>query len=282
MQLSDERLDLPARPPHMLPPNLWMANAPGSTLWMPVGDASEQFLGLVALALAHGAFLVDRDTGEPAGELEPFLRSGLIHEERALPLQEVQDDAYETGCLELAMIGHNIVLVMQAMGLGGLYLAGLNRWSVLGAFADEGIQGLGFEFVEDHQGMKNPVGLAGAYEGLCPPFTADMDEAVEIFVARKFGDDGAYAINDQGPWRKAREVKESVTVATDEFVDCLKAVARYVYDKHGTFPGTRTTMVLPGFVQTVHLDCDYYDEHYQPGAYLRTHAEHDALWHGGE
>ena len=42
VQLSERRLDLPAAPPHMLEPNLWMANAPGSTLFMPVGDASEQ------------------------------------------------------------------------------------------------------------------------------------------------------------------------------------------------------------------------------------------------
>ena len=45
VQLSGRRLDLPAAPPHMLEPNLWMANAPGSTLFMPVGDASEQVLG---------------------------------------------------------------------------------------------------------------------------------------------------------------------------------------------------------------------------------------------
>ena len=282
VKLSDERLDLPARPPHMLPPNLWMANAPGSTLWMPVGDCSEQFLGLLTLALAHGALVVDRDTGEPAGELEPFLSSGLLDEAKVLPLQEVQADAYETNCLELAMIGHNIVLVMQAMGLGGLYLAGLNRWSVLGASAGDGIRGLGFECVEDRQGIKNPVGLAGIYEGLCPPFVADMDEAVEIFVERKFGEEGAYAIDDQGPWRRGRQIKESVTVASEEFVDCLKAVARYVHGKYGVFPGTRTTMVLPGFVQTVHLDCEYYDEHYEPGAYLPTHAHHDELWHGDE
>jgi hypothetical protein len=29
VKLADERLDLPAAPPHMLEPNLWMANAPG-------------------------------------------------------------------------------------------------------------------------------------------------------------------------------------------------------------------------------------------------------------
>ena len=34
------------------------------------------------------------------------------------------------------------------------------------------------------------------------------------------------------------------------------------------------------YLQTHHLDLDYYDHHFDPGAYLRTHAEHQARWHG--
>jgi hypothetical protein len=32
-------------------PNLWMANAPGSTVFMPIADASEQVLALLAMAI---------------------------------------------------------------------------------------------------------------------------------------------------------------------------------------------------------------------------------------
>jgi hypothetical protein len=53
-KLSDARLDLPAEPPHMLEPNVWMANKPGSTLFMPIGDASEQMIALMALAMSNG------------------------------------------------------------------------------------------------------------------------------------------------------------------------------------------------------------------------------------
>jgi hypothetical protein len=35
-------------------------------------------------------------------------------------------------------------------------------------------------------------------------------------------------------------------------------------------------------VQAVHLDTDYYDTHYQPGAYLPTHADHWQRWHAGD
>jgi hypothetical protein len=38
-------------------------------------------------------------------------------------------------------------------------------------------------------------------------------------------------------------------------------------------------MVLTGYVQAVHLDTDYYDTHFQPGAYLPAHSQHWARWH---
>jgi hypothetical protein len=129
-QLSHARLDLPAAPPHMLDPNLWMANRPGSTLFMPVGDASEQFLAFMAMAMANGTVIVDDAAGRPAGDLAPFIRSGLLDDAKRTPLSVLQMMAYEANCAELAFMGHNIVLVMQAMGLGGLFFTGLNRWCV--------------------------------------------------------------------------------------------------------------------------------------------------------
>ena len=73
--------------------------------------------------------------------------------------------------------------------------------------------------------------------------------------------------------------QKGVTPYSEEFIDCLAEVAQYVYDTYGKFPNTFTTMVLPGYVQAVHLDTDFYDTHYQPGAYLETHAEHMERWH---
>ena len=279
-QLSDRRLDLPAASPHMLEPNLWMANAPGSTLFLPVGDASEQVLGLMAMALANGNMLVDDIAGRPAGDLAPFVRSGLLQEDKRIPLTVLQQMAYEANVSELAFMGHNIVLTMQAMGLGGLYFNGLNRWSILGAFKENGIEGLEFRFVQDSRWtLPNPVGLDGHLEGLCPPYVSDMREAVNIFVERKFGPKGAYDPSTPGAWREAKAIKQGVTPYSEEFIDCLSEVAQYVYDTYGKFPNTFTTMVLSGYVQAVHLDTDFYDTHYQPGAYLPSHAHHMERWH---
>jgi hypothetical protein len=283
VQLSEHRLDLPAAPPHMLEPNLWMANAPGSTLFMPVGDASEQVLGLLAMAIANGNVIVDDVAGRPAGDPAPFLRSGLLDESKRVPLTVVQQLAYEGNLSELAFMGHNVVLTMQAMGLGGLYLSGLNRWSILGAFAEGGIAGLGFRFVHDDRWvLPNPVGLDGHFEGLCPPYVADMREAVEVFIDRKFGAGGTYDPATPGPWQETEAIKKGITPDSEEFVDYLGAVAQHVYDSYGRFPNTFTTMVLSGYVQAVHLDTGFYDTHYQPGAYLETHAKHMERWHGGD
>jgi hypothetical protein len=279
-RIRDGRLDLPSMPPYILPPNLWWANQPGSTLFMPVGDASEECLGFMALMIRHGVMLVDHETGEQAGDLEPFVRSGLLDEGKRFPIVEFVADVHEDMCLELAFMGHNIVLMMQAMGIGGLYFNGMDRLSVLGASAGDGIAGLGFRIVEDDRWTApNVVGLDGVYEGLCPPYFPDMRAAVEAFVERKFGPGGAYDPSLGGPWREVGAVRASVAPYTDEFVDCMAVVAQYIYDKFGKFPGTRSTIVLPGFVQAHHLDTDFYDTHYAPGAYLPSHASHLERWH---
>jgi hypothetical protein len=280
VRLSDERLDLPARPGHMMEPNFWMANAPGSTLFMPVGDVSEQLLGILAIFLANGYVIRDDMAKRPAGDLAPFVRSGLLDEERAFPLSVLELSTYEANTMELAFMGHNMVLALQAMGLGGLFFNGVNRWSVLGAFAGDGVRGLGFRCVTDERWTTpNPVGLAGHFEALCPPFQPDMRAAVETFVQRKFGPGGAYDPATPGPWKESARVKGSVTPYTDEFIDCMSTVAQYVLDTYGKFPATTPTIALTGYVQAQHIDTEFYDEHFEPGAYLETHAAHMDRWH---
>lgn len=283
IQVKEGRIDLPSSPPHILPPNLWWANKPGSTLFMPVGDASEECLGIMALMVRHGVMVVDHETGEPAGNLEPFVRSGLLDPEKRLPLSELLSDVNDSMCLELAFMGQNIVLMLQAMGLGGLYFNGMDGLSALGAYANDGVSGLGFRFIEDDRWVTpNPVGLDGVYEALCPPNYPDMHAAVEAFAARKFGTGGAYDPDVPGPWQESGRVKRSVAAYERDFVDCMSEVARYIHGKYGKFPGTRSTIMLPGFVQAHHIDTDFYDTHYKDGAYLETHAQHIARWHGGE
>ena len=282
VKLTDRRLDLPAQPPHVLPPNLWMANAPGTTLFMPVADASEQTLGLLTMAMANGNFPVDDQHGRPAGDLAPFVRSGLLDDAKPTPISVLQQMAYDSNIAELSFMAHNIVLTMQAMGLGGLFLCGINSWSALGAFAANGVTGFGFRFVEDERWtLPNPVGLDGQFEGLCPPYQPDMRTAAQVYVERKFGSAGVYSSPD-GPWKESATIKSGVEPYSDEFVSCLGEVAQYIYDTYGRFPVAPATMVLTGSVQVVHLDTDFYDTHFQPGAYLPSHRDHWETWHADE
>jgi hypothetical protein len=125
----------------MLEPNLWMANAPGSTLFMPVADASEQVSG--SWPWPWRTATCSSTTWPAARPVTWRLSSAAAScdEDKRIPLTVLQQMAYEANVAELAFVGHNMVLTMQAMGLGGLYLNGLNRWSVLGAFGDSGIHG---------------------------------------------------------------------------------------------------------------------------------------------
>jgi hypothetical protein len=279
-KLSDKRLDLPAAPGHMLEPNYWWANTPGSTLFMPVGDASEEMLGLLALLVENGYLIVDTEAGRPAGKLAPFAQSGLLDDEKKYPLAFLETTVHSALCAELSFMAHNIVLTMQAMGLGGLYFGGVNDLSVLGAQAENGVRGLGFRIVQNEEWIvPRVVGLDGVLESLCPPYYPDMSAAAGAFVARKFGAGAAYDSETPGPWKDSAAVKETVSPYSDELVECLGEVAQYVYDKHGSFPGTTRTTVLPGYVQSHHIDTEFYDAHYQPGSYLESHETHWERWH---
>jgi len=65
------------------------------------------------------------------------------------------------------------------------------------------------------------------------------------------------------------------------FKACVAAQAQYVFDTFGKFPGTVPSVFIMNYVQAHHLDLDFYDRFFKPGAYLRTHAEHMQRWHAG-
>jgi hypothetical protein len=280
-QLSGARLEIPRRPPHMSEHNLWNANVPGSVLFMPVVDMSQRALASLCLQLVNGAYLYDDIARRPCGDLEPFFRAGLLQESRRVPLSGFEQNQLANATAETAILGHNITLVMQAMGLGGWLYTGINPNTALGAFAAEGIPGLGFRFTRrEDWSAPNPVGLDGLYEGLCPPYCPDMRAAAQALARLKFGPGGTYDPETPGPFLRNSQVKGSVKPYSEAFVAALGEMAQYVYDTYGRFPATTPTMLLRIVVQAQHLDTEFYDAHFDKGAYLDTHAQHLARWHG--
>ena len=106
-----------------------------------------------------------------------------------------------------------------------------------------------------------------------------MRAAVRGLAERKFGKGGTYDPELPGPFRDNHAVKSSVQPYSEELIECLGEIAQYIYDTYGKFPGTVPTIFMHVMVQAQHIDTEFYDTHYQEGAYLDTHANHMARWH---
>ena len=99
-----------------------------------------------------------------------------------------------------------------------------------------------------------------------------MRDAVEALAKRKFGEGGVYNPNTPGAWSDSPKVRESATPYTEEFKDCVALQAQYIYDTYGKFPGTIQSIFCFMYVQAQHLDLDFYNHYFNPGAYpQRTH-----------
>jgi hypothetical protein len=109
-----------------------------------------------------------------------------------------------------------------------------------------------------------------------------MRAAVEAVCERKFGPGGPFHPETPGPWQDSPKVRGAAQVHEESFKACVALQAQYVFDTFGKFPGTVPSIFLIMHLQAHHLDLEFYDKFYKPGAYLRTHAQHMTLWHGGD
>jgi hypothetical protein len=107
-----------------------------------------------------------------------------------------------------------------------------------------------------------------------------MAAAVEAFAERKFGPGGPFHPGTPGAWTDSPGVRGSAQIHDPAFKACVARQAQYVFDTFGKFPGTVPSVFIMNYVQAHHLDLDFYDRFFRPGAYLRTHAEHMQRWHG--
>lgn len=241
---------------------------------------TQQLLDFLAIFLAGGAVIWDSANDRPCGELDRFVRSGLLDERKRMAIVDVEQYVLATGAAEQAMVCQNVVLALQAMGLGGWTFTGIHPPSLLGAFAADGFPGLGFRFARDPRWTQpNPVGRDGAFEALCPPYVPNMRAAVGRFADLKFGPGDAYDPARPGPFRDTPGVNAAVERYAPEFVDALAEVAQYLHDAYGKFPATIPSVYARIYAQAQHADLDYYDAFYGPDACLDTHRRHMERWH---
>ncbi|MCG8350553.1 MAG: hypothetical protein MI924_22525 [Chloroflexales bacterium] len=280
-KLADGRLHIPAEEPYMEGHNTWCVNRSGSLLVIPVADVAQHLIATLCFLVQNGCCIFDDIHGEQIAGMEQF--GDLVDVANSFPLSFVEQYALTEVTAELATSCYAGMLMLQAMGLGGWMFDGIDRHVVLGASGDPNVPGLGFRYdTNDLWALPNPTGLPGVFEGYCPPHYPDMRAAVSAFVQRKFGPGGPFNPATPGPWRESSRVRSSAQFHSEEFQACVALMCQYIYDRFGKFPGHVPSIFILNYLQAHHLELEFYDRHFQPGAYLQTHAQHMERWHSEE
>jgi len=277
-KLQDGRLRVPSEVPFTEAHNTWVFNKPSTFVVMPVGDLSQHVLLNICYMLQNNLVLYDDIHQRPVPGIEKFKH--IVDVSNVWPLTFVEQWSLSELSVEIGAGCYAGTLMLQAMGLGGWMFNGVDAFTVLGASGDPDVPGLGFRCDrKESWPYPNPTGLAGVMEGCCPPHYPDMRAAVDAVCERKFGPDGPFHPETPGPWKESRKVRSAAQVHDEAFRECVALQAQYVFDTFGKFPGTVPSMFMIMYLEAFHLDLDFYDRFYKPGAYLKTHAEHMARWH---
>jgi len=277
-KLADGRLKLPAETPFVEAHNTWVVNKPGTLLVIPVGDLAQHVLLGLCYYLQNGQVFFDDLNRRTIPGLSEF--ADLAAVDAPLPLTFLEQWSLGELTAELSCSCYAGALMLQAMGLGGWMFNGIDPFAMLGASGDPAVPGLGFRYDTDERwALPNPTGLSGVMEGFCPPHHPDMRAAVDALCERKFGPGGPFHPGTPGPWKDSRVVRGAASVHDERFRRCVAAQASYILETFGKFPGTVPSIFCLPYLQACHLDLEFYDHFYAPGAYLPSHRGHMARWH---
>lgn len=285
--LQSSRLQIPREMPYMLSFNQWYANRPGSLYIIPVTDVASVYLNLLLVLLSeeYGYFIVDTDHGHRSCGLDDFRRSrgGHLYDDpskrRTMTLRELDTAIADTAIQEQGVIGQNMFLMLQALGLGGgIQSVGSGR-HLLG-WEPQIFPGLGFQFSKSPiEGVRsNPVGVPGVWDGPCPPFVPTMEDAVRTLVASKFGPNGMYARPTGHPWSRS-ETGLSIVPHDEQAIEATIRFCEYVYQTYGRFPAHADAFKTVVAFQAHHIDVGFYDKFYPESSVPSTHREHFGVWH---
>jgi hypothetical protein len=280
-KIHDGRLRFPSEVPYTEAHNTWVSNKPGTLLVIPVGDLSQHVLLNLCYMLQNGLVLYDDINKRAIPGIDQF--KDIVDVENVWPITFVEQWSLSELTVELGTSCYAGTLMLQAMGLGGWMFNGIDSFAILGASGETDIPGLGFRYDSDERWpYPNPTGLEGVMEGYCPPHYSDMRAAVDALCERKFGPGGPFHPDTPGPWKDSSKVRSAAQIHDERFRECVAKQAQYVYETFGKFPGTVPSMFLIMYLQAQHIDLEFYDKFYKPGAYLETHANHMTRWHSND
>ncbi len=280
-KIQDGRLRISSEVPTIEAHNTWVFNKPSTLVVIPVGDLSQHVLLNVCYMLQNGLVLYDDINKRAIPGVDQF--KDIVDTENVWPITFVEQWSLSELTVELGTSCYAGTLMLQAMGLGGWMLNGVDPFAMLGGSGDLEMPGLGFRYAEDERWpYPNPTGLEGVMEGYCPPHYPNMRAAVEAVCERKFGPGGPFHPDTPGPWKDSPRVRSAAQVHDEQFRDCVALQTQYVDHTFGKFPGTVPSMFLIMYLQAHHIDLEFYDKFFKPGSYLQTHATHMDRWHSGE
>ncbi|MFJ7726813.1 hypothetical protein ACIQXV_11675 [Neobacillus sp. NPDC097160] len=278
-KISEHRIHIPNYEPYMEGHNSWVANKPGTFLAFPVGDLAQHTLLNLCFYVQNGLAVYDDINNRKIPGLVKYRH--IVDVDNPVPLSFLDQYSLAELSAELATATYSGMLLQQAIGLGGWMFDGIDRLTVLGASGNPNVPGLGFRYDTDSRwAIPNPTGLEGVFTSFTPPHFPTMRDAVEALVERKFGKNGPFNPETKGIWKNSEKVRGSAQVHDEEFKEIIALQAQYMYDTFGKFPATTPSVYSLMYLQSHHLDLDYYDNLFDPHSYLPTHAEHLKKWHG--
>jgi hypothetical protein len=291
VQILDHRPEFPREFPNYLDSNRFLSNLPGSTIFYPVVDLTHQYINALMYLLTEPdghrpAFLDDRNFYLPAGVTKWILK-GFLNKKIPLPLGYVGTMRTD---FEALLLLQNLILMLQAMGLGGWIHSAVATKTILPA--------LGFVSVTPRYRLldffrwgtfetkprEQPIGLPPYIQCMCPPYYPSMAHAVDAVVAAKYRAGGTYS--DDAYFRRIfqgdrgeKYIREAPHYS-DDVINCTKDICTYIYRRHQRFPAHCDAIYAPGvWLQAHHLDLHYYDTLFNDG-YTETQREHQQRWHG--
>ncbi len=286
-KISDGRLGIPMVPGITQPFNWWNSNQPGTTLFMPISDVTWEYINVMMLVMDEpNSYYIYDDLNGNAEPLKEWADKGYLDRSRAYSLSALETTMSTIiPGVEQALMLQNMYLALQAMGLGGwIYSCSVGQM-ILGL--------MGFQFHSpDKMGPIKPldpisgprlapVGLEGHFQSYCPPFHPDMGSAVQAIYDAKWGRSGIYK-EEGGPaaYRDRQGLDKLVNRTPEWCLEATKALCDYIWDTYGRFPALIDPMQMNIWFQAQHLETDFYDKYYQPGAYHQAIKDHMGAWHG--
>ncbi len=256
----------------------WNTNKPGTTVFMPMLDISEEYLDAVlAVFSGEGYKVFDDIKGQCPAGIQKWIENGTLQGPDA-PLSTMEYTIFLGNLAPAFHAIQNIQLVAEAMGLGSVVMTGYIGLLVL--------QTLGFRYNVVQEGSRallnmNPAGLDGIFESYQPPYFKTMDDAVDAFIEKKFGSGGTFAPDCKGtlPFKDWEKIQPGYYVPTEKAIQITKDYCNYIFDTFGRFPATYDTIVMPEWIQVHHLEQEFYDKYGLDKLLNETHRKHMQLWH---